>query len=218
MLSYAKTPDWQTRSSVPIQCVCAVERVDENAFQLQNVMQVITRDPEGQLHTMYLQCKNVNELNQWLSAIRKASIYNERMLPSFHPGAHRGNKWTCCLQSERSALGCSRTHSAVTLGDWSDPLDPDAEAQTIYKELLQGRDKLRKQYLETEETEDAAQEESTVKQRKPSDRVGASVQGRNERVRAVASRLLDMVLDLERAHASFQHRETEEASSLILPS
>uniref|UniRef100_A0A3B4BKW0 RAS protein activator like 1 n=1 Tax=Pygocentrus nattereri TaxID=42514 RepID=A0A3B4BKW0_PYGNA len=143
MLSYAKTPDWQARSSVPIQCVCAVERVDENAFQLQNVMQVITRDPEGQLHTMYLQCKNVNELNQWLSAIRKASIYNERMLPSFHPGAHRGNKWTCCLQSERSALGCSRTHSAVTLGDWSDPLDPDAEAQTIYKELLQGRDKLR---------------------------------------------------------------------------
>ncbi|KAL6458673.1 hypothetical protein MHYP_G00321450 [Metynnis hypsauchen] len=218
MLSYAKTPDWQTRSSVPIQCVCAVERVDENAFQLQNVMQVITRDPEGQLHTMYLQCKNVNELNQWLSAIRKASIYNERMLPSFHPGAHRGNKWTCCLQSERSALGCSRTHSAVTLGDWSDPLDPDAEAQTIYKELLQGRDKLRKQYLETQETEAAAQEESAVKQRKPSDGVGASVQGRNERLRAVASRLLDMVLDLERAHASFQHRETEEASSLILPS
>ncbi|XP_017558343.2 rasGAP-activating-like protein 1 isoform X2 [Pygocentrus nattereri] len=218
MLSYAKTPDWQARSSVPIQCVCAVERVDENAFQLQNVMQVITRDPEGQLHTMYLQCKNVNELNQWLSAIRKASIYNERMLPSFHPGAHRGNKWTCCLQSERSALGCSRTHSAVTLGDWSDPLDPDAEAQTIYKELLQGRDKLRKQYLETQETEAAAQEESAVKQRKPSDGVGTSVQGRNERLRAVASRLLDMVLDLERAHASFQHRESEEASSLILPS
>ncbi|XP_036434799.1 LOW QUALITY PROTEIN: rasGAP-activating-like protein 1 [Colossoma macropomum] len=217
-LSYAKTPDWQTRSSIPIQCVCAVERVDENAFQLQNVMQVITRDPEGQLHTMYLQCKNVNELNQWLSAIRKASIYNERMLPSFHPGAHRGNKWTCCLQSERAALGCSRTHSAVTLGDWSDPLDPDAEAQTIYKELLQGRDKLRKQYLESQETEAAAQEESAVKQRKPSDRVEASVQGRNERVCAVASRLLDVVLDLERAHASFQHRETEEASSLILPS
>lgn len=39
--------------------------------------------------------------------------------------------------------GCSRTHSAVTLGDWSDPLDPDVETQTIYKQLLQGRDKLR---------------------------------------------------------------------------
>uniref|UniRef100_A0A665X0I9 RAS protein activator like 1 n=1 Tax=Echeneis naucrates TaxID=173247 RepID=A0A665X0I9_ECHNA len=85
--------------------------------------------------------QNVNELNQWLSAIRKVSIYNERMLPSFHPGAHRSGKWTCCLQADLT--GCSRTHSAVTLGDWSDPLDPDVETQTIYKQFLQGRDKLR---------------------------------------------------------------------------
>lgn len=42
-----------------------------------------------------------------------------------------------------SVTGCSRTHSAVTLGDWSDPLDPDVETQTIFKQLLQGRDKLR---------------------------------------------------------------------------
>lgn len=42
-----------------------------------------------------------------------------------------------------TVTGCSRTHSAVTLGDWSDPLDPDVETQTIYKQLLQGRDKLR---------------------------------------------------------------------------
>uniref|UniRef100_A0A673YWV3 RAS protein activator like 1 n=1 Tax=Salmo trutta TaxID=8032 RepID=A0A673YWV3_SALTR len=143
-LSYAKTLDpWQVRSSIPIQCVCVVERVDENAFQQQHVMQVVAQDNDGQMHTIYIQCKNVNELNQWLSAIRKASIYNERMLPSFHPGAYRSGKWTCCLQTNRTTLGCSRSHSAVTLGDWSDPLDPDAETQTIYKQLLQGRDKLR---------------------------------------------------------------------------
>uniref|UniRef100_A0A8C5A1L2 RAS protein activator like 1 n=1 Tax=Gadus morhua TaxID=8049 RepID=A0A8C5A1L2_GADMO len=147
-LAYAKTPDWQVRSSIPIQRVCAVERVDENAFQQQHVMQVITQDNDAQLHTMYIQCKNVNDLNQWLSAIRKASIYNERMLPSFHPGAHRSGKWSCCLQAERGALGCSRSHSAVTLGDWSDPLDPDVETQTIYKQLHQGRDKLGKKYLD----------------------------------------------------------------------
>lgn len=23
------------------------------------------------------------------------------MLPSFHPGAHRSGKWTCCLQADR---------------------------------------------------------------------------------------------------------------------
>ncbi|KAF4110393.1 rasGAP-activating-like protein 1 [Onychostoma macrolepis] len=213
-LSYAKSPDWQVRSPIPIACVCAVERVDENAFQLQNVMQVITQDTDGQLHTTYLQCKNVNELNQWLSAIRKVSIYNEHMLPSFHPGAHRGNKWTCCLQPDRTALGCSRTHSAVTLGDWSDPLDPDAETQIIYKELLQGRDKLRKQYLETQEVE-AVEQEEPLKASQPS---SVSAQGRSERTRALAARLLDVVLDLERAHSSFQSREPDESRPLILSS
>lgn len=41
------------------------------------------------------------------------------------------------------AAGCSRTHSAVTLGDWSDPLDPDAETQMVYRQLLLGRNQLR---------------------------------------------------------------------------
>nr|XP_014349663.1 PREDICTED: rasGAP-activating-like protein 1 [Latimeria chalumnae] len=57
-LSYAKSPDWQVRSSIPIQRICAVERVDENAFQQQHMMQVITQDNDGQLHTMYIQCKS----------------------------------------------------------------------------------------------------------------------------------------------------------------
>ncbi|XP_063051546.1 rasGAP-activating-like protein 1 [Engraulis encrasicolus] len=217
-LSYAKTPDWQVRASIPVQCVCAVERVDENAYQLQNVMQVVTQDSEGHLNTMYLQCKNVNELNQWLSAIRKVSIYNERLLPSFHPGAYRSGKWTCCLQPDRSAVGCSRTHSAVTLGDWSDPLDPDAEAQTIYKQLLQGRDKLRKQYLEPEEAAGAAEEESRpVSSTQPSGGLQRAAVP-SERTRALVTRLLDAVAELERAHNTYQRREKEEASSLILPS
>uniref|UniRef100_A0A8C4ITS0 RasGAP-activating-like protein 1 n=1 Tax=Dicentrarchus labrax TaxID=13489 RepID=A0A8C4ITS0_DICLA len=200
-LSYAKTPDWQVRSSIPIQCVCAVERVDENAFQQQNVMQVITQDNDGQLHTMYIQCKNVNELNQWLSAIRKVSIYNERMLPSFHPGAHRSGKWTCCLQADRAVTGCSRTHSAVTLGDWSDPLDPDVETQTIYKQLLQGRDKLRsvdKKVCKHPQPGYGAE----CKQMKPG--------------QSVAARLLAVIDDLEQAHTTFQRREKEDGTSVIL--
>lgn len=47
----------QVRSSIPIQCVCAVERVDENAFQQQNVMQLITQNNDGQLRIIYIQCK-----------------------------------------------------------------------------------------------------------------------------------------------------------------
>ncbi|MBN3321243.1 RASL1 protein, partial [Atractosteus spatula] len=226
-LSYAKTPDWQVRSSIPIQRICAVERVDENAFQQQNMMQVITQDNDGQLHTMYIQCKNVNELNQWLSAIRKASIYNERMLPSFHPGAFRSGRWTCCLQSDRTGkdqlpvsqlLGCSRTHSAVTLGDWSDPLDPDAETQTIYKQLLQGRDMLRKY----DSVFDQSDNNTNTQINSPGIIHHANFYGVqrsrkfHERRMAAAARLLDVVQDLERAHLAFERREKEEAANEIL--
>ncbi|XP_042344073.1 rasGAP-activating-like protein 1 isoform X4 [Plectropomus leopardus] len=215
-LSYAKTPDWQVgtepvRSSIPIQCVCAVERVDENAFQQQNVMQVITQDNDGQLLTMYIQCKNVNELNQWLSAIRKVSIYNERMLPSFHPGAHRSGKWTCCLQADRAVTGCSRTHSAVTLGDWSDPLDPDVEAQTIFKQLLQGKDKLRKKYMEMPDAD------QTSGSQESSHLGGAECNAQLIKPgQTVAARLLAVIEDLEQAHATFQRREKEDGTSVIL--
>ncbi|XP_058491354.1 rasGAP-activating-like protein 1 [Solea solea] len=213
-LSYAKTPDWQVRSSIPIQCVCAVERVDENAFQQQNVMQVITQDNDGQTNTMYMQCKNVNELNQWLSAIRKVSIYNEHMLPSFHPGAHRSGKWTCCLQADRAVTGCSRTHSAVTLGDWSDPLDPDVETQTIYKQLFQGRDKLRKKYLELPDADETLRDKAQLSDIHPD---GAECDAQRPKPGpSVTARLLAVVDDLERAHDTFQRREKQEAASVIL--
>lgn len=219
-LSYAKTSDWQVgteqvRSSIPIQCVCAVERVDENAFQQQNVMQVITQDNDGQLLTMYIQCKNVNELNQWLSAIRKVSIYNERMLPSFHPGAHRNGKWTCCLQSDRAVTGCSRTHSAVTLGDWSDPLDPDVETQTIFKQFLQGRDKLRKKYLESPDADQTSSNKEKINSNKHPDGAKCNVQ-RMKSAQRVAARLLAVIADLEQAHTTYQRREKEDSTSVIL--
>ncbi|XP_030438202.1 rasGAP-activating-like protein 1 isoform X1 [Gopherus evgoodei] len=208
-LSYSKSPEWQVRSSIPIQRIRAVERVDENAFQQPHMMQIITQDNEGQLHTMYIQCKNVNELNQWLSAIRKASICNEHMLPSCHPGAFRGNRWTCCLQPDRTVRGCSRTHSAVTLGDWSDPLDPDAETQMVYGQLLLARDKLREKYIECSDVGLAPEQErgpGTRAQGEP----GCSCQ---ERRRAAAARLLNVIQDLERAHSAFERREKEEADN-----
>lgn len=46
--------------------------------------------------------QNVNDLNQWLSALRKASAPNPGKLADCHPGAFRSGRWTCCLQTERS--------------------------------------------------------------------------------------------------------------------
>ncbi|XP_059844073.1 rasGAP-activating-like protein 1 [Hypanus sabinus] len=217
-LSYAKSSDWQVRSSIPIQRICAVERVDENAFQQLHMMQIITQDSEAKPHIMYIQCKNVNELNQWLSAIRKASIYNQRMLPSFHPGSYRSNRWTCCLHTDRTVQGCSRTHSAVTLGDWSDPLDPDVETQTVYKQLLQGREKLKKQYLESLDSNTAKEQEEKIDsdgiKEAGTDERGSS----HDRGRAVVTRLLDIIQDLERAHQAFESREKEKwANEMSIP-
>ncbi|XP_011784067.1 PREDICTED: rasGAP-activating-like protein 1 isoform X1 [Colobus angolensis palliatus] len=199
-LSFSKSPEWQTRHSIPVSHIRAVERVDEGAFQLPHVMQVVTQDGAGALHTTYLQCKNVNELNQWLSALRKASAPNPDKLAACHPGAFRSARWTCCLQAERSAAGCSRTHSAVTLGDWSDPLDPDAEAQTVYRQLLLGRDQLRLKLLE-DSNMDTTLEADT----------GACPEVL-ARQRAAAARLLEVLADLDRAHEEFQQQERGKAA------
>ncbi|XP_073169250.1 rasGAP-activating-like protein 1 isoform X3 [Lepidochelys kempii] len=208
-LSYSRSPEWQVRSSIPIQQICAVERVDESAFQQPHMMQILTQDNEGQLHTMYIQCKNVNELNQWLSAIRKASICNELMLPSCHRGAFRGNRWTCCLQPDRTVRGCSRTHSAMTLGDWSDPLDPDAETQMVYGQLLLARDKLREKYIECSDAGLVLEQEKGPGPRAQGDQ-GCSCQ---DRQMTAAARLLNVIQDLERAHSAFERREKEEAEN-----
>ena len=55
--------------------------------------------------------QNVNELNQWLSALRKASAPNPDKLASCHPGAFRSGHWTCCLQAERSGEGAGRAQA-----------------------------------------------------------------------------------------------------------
>nr|XP_025745428.1 rasGAP-activating-like protein 1 isoform X1 [Callorhinus ursinus] len=207
-LSYSKSPEWQMRSSVPVSHIRAVERVDEGAFQLPHVMQVVTQDAAGALHTTYLQCKNVNELNQWLSALRKASAPNPDKLAACHPGAFRSSRWTCCLQAERSAAGCSRTHSAVTLGDWSDPLDPDAEIQMVYRRLLLGRDQLRMKFQEDPNTDSSPEADAE----KSSGATEGACPDALARPREAAARLLEVLADLDRAHEEFQQREQQKAA------
>ncbi|XP_025329812.1 rasGAP-activating-like protein 1 isoform X2 [Canis lupus dingo] len=207
-LSYSKSPEWQMRSSIPVSHIRAVERVDEGAFQLPHVMQVVTQAGAGAPHTTYLQCKNVNELNQWLSALRKASAPNPDKLAACHPGAFRSSRWTCCLRAERSAAGCSRTHSAVTLGDWSDPLDPDAEIQMVYRQLLLGRDQLRIKFQE-DPSIDSSPEADTEKGSRAME--GACPDALAQQ-RAAAARLLEVLADLDRAHEEFQQREQQKVA------
>uniref|UniRef100_A0A1A8I4U0 RAS protein activator like 1 (GAP1 like) n=1 Tax=Nothobranchius kuhntae TaxID=321403 RepID=A0A1A8I4U0_NOTKU len=124
----------------------------------------------------------------------------------------------CSIKDRVSVTGCSRTHSAVTLGDWSDPLDPDVESQMIYKQLLQGKDKLREKYVEMPEADQtSSNKENRINAGIHPDGAECNVQMMKPG-QSVAARLLAVIEDLEQAHAAFQHREKEDTSCVILNS
>ncbi|GAB1290300.1 Ras GTPase-activating protein 4 [Apodemus speciosus] len=141
-LSFAKTSSSKKSTFIKLASIRAAEKVEEKSFGSSHVMQVIYADDVGRVQTVYLQCKCVNELNQWLSALRKVSTNNTGLLGSYHPGVFRGDKWSCCHQKDKTGIpgradqGCDKTHSRVALQEWNDPLDHDLEAQLIYRHLL----------------------------------------------------------------------------------
>uniref|UniRef100_A0A8C5WF33 RAS p21 protein activator 4 n=2 Tax=Leptobrachium leishanense TaxID=445787 RepID=A0A8C5WF33_9ANUR len=147
-LSFAKTPYSKKSSFIPLSRIRALEKVEEKSFGNSNVMQIIYTDETDNLEALYLQCKCVNELNQWLSALRKVCVNNNDMLCSYHPGVFKGEKWSCCHQKEKGVAGCDKTRHEVTLQDWNDLLDPDLEAQLIFRHLFGMRESLKEKHLE----------------------------------------------------------------------
>eukprot|EP00071_Canis_lupus_P041746 XP_022275303.1 ras GTPase-activating protein 4B isoform X6 [Canis lupus familiaris] len=131
--------------------------------------------------------KCVNELNQWLSALRKMSISNPGLLGSYHPGIFRGDKWSCCHQKDKSDLGCDKTRSRVTLQEWNDPLDHDLEAQLIYRHLLGVEAMLREKQRELS----AAGTEA-----------GSALRGSGEAPKDPLAQLFQVLQDLREAHRS----------------
>lgn len=201
---YAKTNDSQTRQFLPTRKILAVERVDESAFQKPNVFQVVSKGYDEALQILYLAAQDVNEMNQWLSAIRKTTISNTNLLNYFHPGVFHKNKWTCCKRVIQSAGGCQRTHTHVTLSDWRDPLDPDSEAQMIFTQLLQSRDEIRKKFLGINEQRKHSQESyDTAKDEEISVKDSHTS---STAERAMATKLLEVVDELEKAHQTFEEK------------
>ncbi|KAM6192386.1 ras GTPase-activating protein 4B isoform 2-T2 [Sarcoramphus papa] len=154
-LSFSKSPGAERSGTIALADILAAEKVEEKSFGSSHVMQVVYVGAGGRQETAYLQCKCVNELNQWLSALRKVCGNNPRVLRAYHPGVFRGDKWSCCHQRERTGLGCDRTRHGVTLQDWGDPLDPAVEAQRLFQHLQGLRGTLREKYWELLEPEDA---------------------------------------------------------------
>ncbi|XP_034525857.1 ras GTPase-activating protein 4B isoform X5 [Ailuropoda melanoleuca] len=185
-LSFAKTPNSKKSALIKLANIRAAEKVAEKSFGSSHVMQVIYEDDAGKPQTVYLQCKCVNELNQWLSALRKVSISNPGLLGSYHPGIFRGDKWSCCHQKDKSDLGCDKTRSRVTLQEWNDPLDHDLEAQLIYQHLLGVEAALREKHRELSAGTEA----------------GSVPTGPGEAAEDALAQLLRVLRDLQEAHRS----------------
>ncbi|XP_068678969.1 rasGAP-activating-like protein 1 isoform X1 [Montipora foliosa] len=209
---YAESNDSQTRQFLPTKKILAIERVDEAAFQNPNVFQVVSKDGgDDAFQILYLAAQDVNEMNQWLSAIRKITISNAISLNEFHPGVFRKTKWTCCKRLLRQAEGCRPTHAHVTLSDWRDPLDSDFEAQMIFTQLFQSREELRQRFQQTAQFEKDPKDHSdnyldTKPRRKITTTPDLTVEFDNERT--VAERLLEVINELEKAHQTFEEKVT----------
>lgn len=50
----------------------------------------------------HLSLQSVNELNQWLSALRKACSHNTNTMSCYHPGIYKADRWSCCHQKEKT--------------------------------------------------------------------------------------------------------------------
>uniref|UniRef100_A0A4W5MDX8 RAS p21 protein activator 4 n=1 Tax=Hucho hucho TaxID=62062 RepID=A0A4W5MDX8_9TELE len=101
-LSYARTQHSKKSSFISLPRIRAVEKVEEKSFGSANVMQIISSRDNGLVETLYLDCKSVNELNQWLSALRKACSHNTDTMSSYHPGIYKGDRWSCCHQKDKA--------------------------------------------------------------------------------------------------------------------
>ncbi|KAM9320064.1 ras GTPase-activating protein 4-like [Gastrophryne carolinensis] len=155
-LSFAKTQLSKKSSFIPLSRIRAVEKVEEKSFGNSNVMQIIYMDETSSLEALYLQCKCVNELNQWLSALRKVCVNNTDMLCSYHPGVFKGEKWSCCHQKDKGVAGCDKTRHEVTLQDWNDLLNPDLDAQLIFRHLNGVREQMKEKHMELMQQENTS--------------------------------------------------------------
>ncbi|XP_062392133.1 ras GTPase-activating protein 4 isoform X2 [Sardina pilchardus] len=165
-LSYARTQHSKKSSFISLPKIKAVEKVEEKSFGSANVMQIISSDDTGQLETLYLDCKSVNELNHWHSALRKACSHNTDTMSSYHPGVYKADRWSCCHQKDKADTGCDKTKHGVTLQEWYDPLDPDLESQLIYRHLHGVQQVMKEKYLELKKLHENEEEQPEKGQKK----------------------------------------------------
>lgn len=106
------------------------------------------------------------------------------------------------------------THSHVTLSDWRDPLDPDSEAQMIFTQLLQSREELKQKFIETKEFQKDSLDPNQNVLETMNDKNVPLVPDQmpsNDSERAIATKLVEVIDELEKAHRTLEEKETKKS-------
>ncbi|KAL5258230.1 hypothetical protein ACHWQZ_G013006 [Mnemiopsis leidyi] len=135
---------------IAISDITSVERVDKYVFGHKHILQILVSKNNERLSVLYMKLRTLNEVTEWISSLRKTCSKNTKTLNYYHPGAYKSKRWSCCTARSLTDQGCSKTHRSIVLGDWRDPLNSDAEIQTIFSQLYNAKDCLRTKYLKAE--------------------------------------------------------------------
>ncbi|XP_077344694.1 ras GTPase-activating protein 2 isoform X2 [Lithobates pipiens] len=136
--SYHKQKDKEAMFRIPIKNILAVEKLDENAFNKNNMFQVIYGEKP-----LYIQANNCVELNEWIEVLSRISRRNQRRLSKYHSSAFISGAWLCCKASSESAEGCHMCTVNVP-ADVALDIDGDRECERIYSLFSRSMPKLQK--------------------------------------------------------------------------
>ena len=91
-----------------------MEFVSESAFNLAHMFQIVYVSKKQGFVALYVIARDKSECADWVSSIRNACYFNQDMLMHYHPGIFIKNKWNCCHQSGKPALGCQPSYYLLT--------------------------------------------------------------------------------------------------------
>ncbi|OQR77075.1 GTPase-activating protein-like, partial [Tropilaelaps mercedesae] len=105
-LCYSKSKDvtQPPQGEVLLEEVLGIERLREEAFKINNVIQVLQ-----QSRILYIQCNNCVEEQDWLDILRRLTANNRLKVSTYHPEAFVAGEWQCCGHRQETDVGCTPT-------------------------------------------------------------------------------------------------------------
>ncbi|KAM4771515.1 ras GTPase-activating protein 2 [Rhinophrynus dorsalis] len=137
-LTYYKQKDKDPVFNIPIKNILAVEKLDESAFNKNNMFQVIHTDKP-----LYIQAGNCIEANEWIEVLSRVSRHNPKRLSKYHPSAFLSGTWLCCKATGENTVGCCPCTAGFP-ADVTLDIDGDRECERIYSLFSISMTKLQK--------------------------------------------------------------------------